>query len=102
MNGWDCPMDLVVDERIEVYDQGSGIASHGKFVGLSEYVDGNIRVILDAYPNSSFTVDPKFTQWRRTKPKEVYGARCTGKYCGEFFEHALATPDFKCYSCRNR
>jgi hypothetical protein len=94
---WDCPKNLKSGEIIEIDDSYAGIIE----CVVEDTVDNVISVSYESVPLS---IDPKYTKWRRKPGVEVYGARCTGKYCGEYFEHALAVPNksFLCWSCRNR
>lgn len=106
-----CPTDLKPGEQIEIYE--CNLAPHGEILGTVDSVIYNtIWVKVTKSPiggiGGIFPIDPVVTKWRRVTaaaelPPKSKGAYCTDRYCPiGFFEYAEQTPNFKCYSCRNR
>lgn len=96
---WPCPKDLDDDELIEIEDPFDGKPVDAKVV---DTINGVICVAIDCLMDTVCTIDPRYTKWRRKTPTVVYGVRCTDRFCNEWFPHAAAVPNFKCWQCKKR
>ncbi len=95
---WDCPLDIVAGDSIEIDNQPYGVLE-GK---VEDILDGVISVTMGDYHRVVYSIDPRYTKWRRVLPKVTYGARCADKHCNEWYPDAEYTPNFKCWRCKNR
>ena len=96
---YDCPTDLVPNEIIEIEDPNDSKPIDAKVV---DTISGITSVAIESLMDTVCTIDPRYTKWRRKAPKEVYGVRCTDKYCGEFYPDQIFSENFLCYRCRHR
>lgn len=96
---WPCPTDLADGEILEIEDPYGGGSIDAEVV---DTINGVTSVAIASLMDTVCSIDPRYTKWRRKAPKVVYGVRCTDRFCNEWFPHAEAVPNFKCWQCKKR